>query len=162
MCTVLNSSRVIWLTLTLGYLVGFTACKRETTDPAPDPEPAQAIVGAYQAKTFTDTSSPENYPINGQTVNLQIKRVTADTVQVDIQATSNGKYSPGQTLSYAKAVVTSTKHTDGTITYYVALTPVTECGYNTLYIYTNKQMDYNFIPPGNPRCSGARIRFEKL
>jgi hypothetical protein len=131
--------------------------------PANDHAPIDPIFGTYQAKTFEETSSPITYPINGQTVSLTIKPVSGDTVQVAIQSTANGKYSPGKDLIYPKAVVISKIHTDGTAIYYVYLTQptTTDCGYNTLYIYANHTMDYNFIPPGNGPCLGARIRLGK-
>ncbi|WP_420147032.1 hypothetical protein [Spirosoma sp.] len=157
----LQLRRVTHRVTTLGLLAGFIACKPQTSDPVADPEPAEAISGTYQATTFTQGSSPERYPVNGQTVTLQLKRVSATSVQVDVQATANGKYSPGQNLSYPDAAITSQKASDGTITYVVTLDPSTECGYNTLYVYTQNRMDYNFIPPGSPRCSGAKIRLEK-
>ncbi|NEU69743.1 hypothetical protein [Spirosoma agri] len=143
---------------------GILSCEQKPAAvlPAPDPEPAKAIEGTYRAKAFNETGEPIPYPINGQTLTLQIKAVTADTVQVDILATANGKYSPGQTLSYSRAAITSQKQSNGTITYYVNLTEIPDrCGYNTLWIYANKELDYNFIPPGNRPCSGAKIRFNK-
>ena len=133
-------------------LTGIIYCEQKlaTVLPGPDPEPAKAIEGTYQAKAFNETGEPISYPINGQTLTLQIRAVTADTVQVDIQATANGKYSPGQSLSYSRAAITSQKHSNGTITYYVNLTAIPDrCGYNTLWIYPSQEMDYNFIPPGN-------------
>ncbi len=145
----------------IGLLTSVNSCKPESAL-LPDPQPAKAIEGIYQARTFRENGEPINYPINGQTLSLQIKPLTADTVQVDILATPNGRYSPGQTLSYSKAFVISKKQSDGKITYYVYLTtPPDECGYNTLWIYSNKEMDYYFIPPGNRPCVGARIRFVK-
>ncbi|GAB3789175.1 hypothetical protein GCM10028818_57180 [Spirosoma horti] len=131
--------------------------------PASDHASLQPIYGTYQASSFNDLSSPVAYPINGQTVSLALKPFAGDTVQVSIQATANGKYSPGKDLTYARAVVVSKIHTDGTVIYYVYLTQPTptDCGYNTLYIYPNTSMDYNFIPPGNSPCLGARIRFSK-
>ncbi|WP_106138014.1 hypothetical protein [Spirosoma oryzae] len=94
---------------------------------------------------------------------MSISPVAGDTVQVSIQATKNGKFSPGQNLTYTKAVVISRIFTDGSVTYYVYLTQPTQesCGYNTLYIYSNTTMDYFFVPPGNRPCVGSRIRLLK-
>lgn len=171
--------QLVRLALALSISAGFFACKHAaqmTTIvpptvtqpilkpyPASDHVPIDPIIGTYKANFFEETSSPVYYPINGQTVSLTIKPVSGDTVQVAIQATANGKYSPGKDLSYSKAVVVSNVHTDGTVIYYVYLNQptTTDCGYNTLYIYSNLTMDYNFIPPGNGSCLGARIRLKK-
>ncbi|MVM36101.1 hypothetical protein GO755_39170 [Spirosoma sp. HMF4905] len=167
------------LALALSVSAGVFACKQDSqlnttvppivTQSIPQPYPAsdhapiEPIIGTYKANSFEEVSSPVSYPINGQTVSLVIKPASGDTVQVSIQATANGKYSPGKDLFYPKAVVVSKTHTDGTVIYYVYLTPptTTDCGYNTLYIYSNQTIDYNFIPPGNGPCLGARIRFGK-
>lgn len=172
-------NHLLRLALTLSISAGFFGCKQETQmdtpvppavtqaipRPYPDSDhaPLEPIMGTYKATSFKEESSPVPYPINGQTVSLAIKPVSGDTVQVMIQATANGKYSPGKDLSYPKAVAVSKIHTDGTVVYYVYLIPLTttDCGYNTLYIYPNNTLDYNFIPPGNGPCLGARIRFGK-
>lgn len=154
--------RTNFVSIGICLLTGISSCDQKPAMLVPDPEPAKAIEGTYQAKAFNERGEPISYPINGQTLTLQIKSVTADTVQVDIQATPNGKYSPGQSLSYPKAYITSQKLSNGNITYYVTLTtPPDACGYNTLWIYSNKEVDYNFIPPGNRSCVGAKIRFNK-
>lgn len=173
-------NQLVRLTLTLGIFAVFFACKHETqmattippvvtqsiSQPYPpsDHAPIESIIGTYKANWFEEISSPVSYPINGQTVSLTIKPIVGDTVQVAIQATANGKYSPGKDLSYTKAVVISKIQTDRAVTYYVYLNQptTTDCGYNTLYIYSNHTMDYNFIPPGNGPCLGARIRFGKV
>ncbi len=160
-------------------LVGLISCGRSSqsgADPTPqlpqptnqpypqsDGAPITPIFGNYTASWYEESSDRTNYPINNQTVSLSISPVAGDTVQVSIQATKNGKFSPGQNLTYTKAVVISRIFTDGSVTYYVYLTQPTQesCGYNTLYIYSNTTMDYFFVPPGNRPCVGSRIRLLK-
>ncbi|GEM_PF-5941184 len=164
---------------TLLCIVGLASCGHPVqpeADPAPqtkqplkqpyphsDGAPIESILGNYTASWYEESSDRTTYPINNQTVSLSITPMSGDTVQVAIQATKNGKYSPGQNLTYSKAVVISSIFTDGRVAYYVYLTqPTTDsCGYDELYIYSNGTMDYFFIPPGNGPCLGSRIRLLK-
>lgn len=142
-------------------LIGLSACKQNS---ALAPQPAKLVEGQYRAEYINLAGTPTlvGYPINGQTLSLQIKSVAADTVQVDIQAPPNGKYSPGQNLSYAKAYVASTGQSNGQTIYFVQLTNAADaCGINTLVVQSATEIDYRFVPAGNQPCDGSRVRFIK-
>lgn len=150
----------LWATLALS--AGLSACTmREAPVAQTGRVPSDAIAGTYQARRFTENGSSTPYPINNQTVTMTIKRLTSTSIQVTIQATANGKYSPGRDLSYTDVNIVGNTGGSEVSSYFVQLSPTADCGYNTLYIYPNRTVDYNFVPPGNAPCSGAQIRFEK-
>jgi hypothetical protein len=170
---------LLYCSAILLYLTGSTSCRQPVqseTDPTPqlpqplkqpypqsDGAPIASIFGNYTASWYEESSNRTTYPINNQTVSLSISPVAGDTVQVAIQASKNGKFSPGQNLTYAKAFVVSKIFSDGRVTYYVYLTQPTtsSCGYDELYIYSGTTIDYFFVPPGNRPCVGSRIRLLK-
>lgn len=175
-----NLSQILQRALAASLLLVVVACGHKTQpDTTVDPQgpqpilqpypqsdhaPIAPVLGHYQASYYQETSSPVNYPINNQTVELTLTAVSGDTVKVDILAAANGKYSPGKNVTYPKAVVVSKIKTDGTVTYYVYLNQptTTDCGsLNTLYIYSDYSLDYYFVSPVNQPCIGARIRFTK-
>jgi hypothetical protein len=51
------------------------------------PEPAQTIEGVYEAKNY---QTP--FPIEGQTLQLTVRRVATNSVSVLVRATDNGQY----------------------------------------------------------------------
>ncbi|GAB3014939.1 hypothetical protein [Spirosoma pulveris] len=62
------------------------------------PEPATSLEGVYEAKSLYGP-----FLVNGETVQLSLKRVTADSVVIKLQAFSNGQ--PGDSVSLGKALV---------------------------------------------------------
>ncbi|MVM34092.1 hypothetical protein GO755_28925 [Spirosoma sp. HMF4905] len=134
------------------------ACKQD--DPAADP--ASILQGNYTAFTYRGNSTPLPYPINGKTFTLQIKRITKDTVQVDIQATPNDGFSPGENRSYPKAYIVSVPNGQGKYTFNVYLTPRPSSNLGSLkdafqfYNSDNSQADYYYVPVGgNPAIEVA-------
>jgi hypothetical protein len=144
-------------------LVTALSCKQANIDPA------HSIEGTYNAKTYNFASpSSVPYPINGQEVTLQIKYVSADTVQVKIEPTPVGItlpaeiYSPTQTLTYPKAYVKSIDY-GSRKDYYVYLIPATDPNIydKVILLYSgNSLADYIFTPIPTPSFSTI-IRFEK-
>ena len=140
------------------------ACRQ--TEPTPDP--ASIIQGDYTAESFKLTGEPVNYPINGKTITMQIRRVAKDTVQVDIQAVPNGQYSPGQSLSYPKAYIVSQSNGKGQYTFNVFLTPRSATSPTSLVdaiqFYTSSKSiaDYYYVPLGGDHNIHVSTRFKPL
>jgi len=66
---------------------------------------AQAISGSYTAATYQSFGISKAYPINGQTIQIQISPVAADSVMVKVFSTVNGFYSPGTASTYPSVFV---------------------------------------------------------
>ncbi len=114
------------------------------------PELSSIVSGSYTAQDFRGFTVPETYPINGQTITVQIKGVSQDTVIVNIQATPNDIYSPGKSITYNKAYVIANRGGKGVISSYTIFLDGIVKGdlENTIMIYTNKTGDYTYTPPG--------------
>lgn len=139
--------------------------------PDPNPDPANFIAGDYTAIIDLNTGLP--YPINGKTFTMQIRRITNDTVQVNIQADANYVFSPGQNLIYSKAYVASSSNTiakqSGSYKYNVFLIPRIASNINSLkemlQIYTNEDdiyIDYHFVPAGGKPETETITRLKRI
>lgn len=73
-----------------------------------EPTAAEAISGTYEAKTYQAFDDELTYPINSQTIRIQIDAVSKDTVKVQVNSSINGFYSPGDTAIYPKVFVKET------------------------------------------------------
>jgi hypothetical protein len=86
---------------------------------------SEAISGTYTAQTYVGIDGNMQYPINGQTLTMQVTPVSADSVQVHISSTPNGFFSPGASSDYNKLYVTPKICTNcQSSTYTIALAPV--------------------------------------
>ena len=79
----------------LCIVVSSVACRENTLN---IPESAKSLEGAYVAKTLDGP-----FLVNGQSAQLFVKRVTADSVTITLQAYSNGQIT--DSLSYGKTLV---------------------------------------------------------
>ena len=88
----------------LGMAIGLaSSCDQPQID---FPKRAPAIEGTYQADTYYNKMGVSDYyPIKSQTMTLKLTAVTDDSVRVEINATSNGDYSPGNNRVYEKLLV---------------------------------------------------------
>lgn len=85
------------------------------------PEPAKSLEGNYEAKVVNGP-----FLVNGQTAQLSIKRVTADSVNVTLRAFANGH--PSDSLSFGKSLVyqdlTAGTNRSRCIGYRIKLSPI--------------------------------------
>ncbi|HEY4876871.1 MAG TPA: hypothetical protein VIH86_14930 [Puia sp.] len=114
--------------------------------------PAQAISGKYEAKTYNDVfSALVYYPINGQTMSLQIDPISKDSVRVEVNSTVNGFYSPGNSKIYPSVFVVkkvnANEQFDGM--FIIALAPSVDPGTleNSIWFDSQNNAYYTFIPP---------------
>jgi hypothetical protein len=91
----MNALKLLSYLLLLSWVTSNMAC---TKDRLNLPEPARSIEGAYEAQ---NNNTP--FPIQGQVIRLNIKRITADSVEVVINATVGGQL--GDSLVYKRAFV---------------------------------------------------------
>ena len=89
---------IIFLTYSL------IGCKKSVIEPTA----AEAISGTYEAKTYHAFDDELTYPINSQTIRIQIDAVSKDTVRVQVNSSINGFYSPGESAIYPKVFVKET------------------------------------------------------
>ena len=123
-------------------------CKKTTNNPAS----AQIISGRYQANTYNNGGSPNIlYPINGQTITLQIDPVSDDSVSVQVNSTINGSYSPGGNAVYPNTAVHETicSNCQYDKTYSISLGSQLNPGTleNTIWFDPNNNAYYTYIPP---------------
>jgi hypothetical protein len=92
------------------------------------------------------------YPINGETITVQIDPVSRDSVQVKIISTQNGFYSPGASAIYSKVYVKEINCTSCQFrrSYTLTLAPPTHSGTaeNTIWFDPTSNAYYTYIPPG--------------
>lgn len=112
------------------------------------PDPAFGVVGSYSAIEFRQTPTPQPYPINGKTINIDVIRTANSTVNVTVQAPANGIYSPGN-LTYTGAHVSVNKNgKNEAVSWAIYLNgKVTEELRDVILVYPNKTADYFFVPP---------------
>jgi hypothetical protein len=146
-------------------LVLISSCKQSDIKS----ETAKSVEGIYQAKTYDKFGSTRDlipYPINGQTLTLDIKYVSTDTVSVQITPSStvslpDGVYSPSQTLVYAKAYIESPSNSAAYIYLKGKQGNQVSIDNPQIWIYKDKQSaDYFFVPQQTPTIPKG-IRFEK-
>ena len=115
--------------------------------------PAKQISGVYEAKTYDDgfNSKLMNYPINGQSIKLDIKFVSQDTVSVHLISTINGFYSPGIDTTFSKVYVVQDINPirqQSKIFRLKLSSPVNPLTLeNSIWFDSNLNAYYTFIPP---------------
>jgi hypothetical protein len=127
----------------------FVGCEKSVDEPTP----AQAVSGTFLAKTWNGVAlGSMAYPINGETITVQIDPVSRDSVQVKIISTQNGFYSPGASAIYSKVYVKEINCTTCQYrrSYTLTLAPPTNAGTaeNTISFDPNGNAYYTYIPPG--------------
>lgn len=88
-------TQLVILCLAVYFLFG---CKND--DPSEDP--ARFLSGAYYAHSTVYQNQNNQYPVNGKTISIQIDRISPDTVQVRVNAPSNGLFSPARDTTYRR------------------------------------------------------------
>jgi hypothetical protein len=114
------------------------------------PEPSFVVAGNYTAQDYRLTTQPEPYPINGKTIDIEIKSVSKDVVEVNVQAPANDIYSPALNVKYDKALVVENGISNGKVTSYIIyLDGIVKSPFNNvILVYDNKTADYYYTPPG--------------
>lgn len=70
------------------------------------PDSSTEIEGTYRAETYVDRSGvAASYPVQGQTMRLKVKRISKDSVRIELEAPPNGDFSSGKNLVYEKLFV---------------------------------------------------------
>lgn len=125
------------------------SCNKITIENIPA---ARAVSGVFIAKTYQSFGSPIPYPINGQTIQLQIDPVAKDTVRVQVNSTQNGFYSPGELAVYPKVYVQEKPCSNcaGVKLYTLNLAPPVDAGTleNSIWLDAQRNAYYTYIPPG--------------
>jgi hypothetical protein len=128
--------------------VGLISCRKSSEFESP----SQAIAGDYEAETYNNGTSPLiNYPINGETMRLQIQLISKDSVSVNVSSSVNGFYSPGSSALYPSVFVA--KKTDGNGQFaglfMISLAPPIHAGTleNSIWFDQENNAYYTFVPP---------------
>jgi hypothetical protein len=118
------------------------SCNKNTNNRSP----AQAISGSYISYSYQGIDSTIFYPINGQNISLEIREVSNDTVQVNVNSSYNGFYSPGNSSYYPRLHVLSTSLPGA---YYITLAPPLDSGSgeNTISFDLMNKAYYIYVPP---------------
>ncbi len=139
----------MWIFTAFFLITTLLSCNKITIENIPA---AQAVSGIFAAKTYQSFGSPIPYPINGQTIQLQIDPVAKDTVRVQVNSTQNGIYSPGEFAVYPKVYVQEKPCTNcgGVILYTLSLAPPLDAGTleNSIWFDAQRNAYYTYIPPG--------------
>lgn len=70
------------------------------------PSASSQIEGTYQADSYYSKLGVSGfYPIQGQTMTLKLTSVGNDSVKVDIDASPNGDYSPGDKRTFERVII---------------------------------------------------------
>jgi hypothetical protein len=136
------------LLIVLVFAFGLLSCKKTSVEASP----GQAISGTYEAKTYDSFGQVMNYPLNAQTMSIQITAVSKDSARVEVNSTTNGYYSPGDAAVYPKVMVTETicANCQYCKTYKISFAPPVDPGTleNSIWFDPQYNAYYTYIPPG--------------
>lgn len=136
------------------WLASNGAC---TTDRLNLPEPARSIEGVYEAN---DNTAP--FPIQGQTIRLNVSRVTPDSVKVIVRAIVNGQL--GDSLVYNRALVSQgfggTIPGEMCVGYQVFLNPPQ--GHDELKMTCEETSVFRYLYKPAGSQSRVTVRFKKI
>lgn len=136
--------KIIILIFIIPLFLFVISCKENS------PEPSFVVAGNYTAQDYRLASIPEPYPIDGKTIDVQIKSFSKDLVEVSVQAPANNIYSPALNIKYDKALVIENAMSNGKVTSYIIyLDGIAKSPFNNvIMVYSNKTADYYYTPPG--------------
>lgn len=128
--------------------------------------PAKQISGIFEAKTYDNgfNSRLMNYPINGQSLKIDIKYVSQDTVSVHLISTVNGFYSPGIDTTFSKVYVVEDMNPNRQQPkiFRLKLAPPVNISTleNSIWFDSNLNAYYSYIPP-NYKLGAVQTVFAK-
>jgi len=113
---------------------------------------SDAIQGSYTANIYTNGRIILTYPINGKTFMMKIVHISEDSVEVTINSTANGFYSPGDTVINLKTAVEtiSCRSCQYPVTYQFALGALRLPGTleNVIWFDPSNNAYYTYVPKG--------------
>jgi hypothetical protein len=140
--------------------IGLISCRKNMDEHSA----ALTISGIYEAKTYQSFGNVITYPINGQTISLQINPVSKDSVRVQINSTFNGFYSPGNAAIYPEVYVEESicSNCQHYSIYEISLAPQVHPGTleNTIWVDPDNNAYYTYIPP-NDNAGAVQTIFVK-
>jgi hypothetical protein len=144
--------------LLLAGATGFIACTKNTLNL---PQPAQTIEGVYKAQTTSTL-----FPIQGKTLQLIVKQVSADSVSVVVQAIVNEQ--AGDSLTYRSVFVNQEFSMDGCVAYRVYLTdqkvldPQDQKGFEQLTMTCDEKNVFKYFYKPAGQQVFTVLKFKKL
>ncbi|SOD80483.1 hypothetical protein [Spirosoma fluviale] len=135
----------------LSVAIGGVSCHKNTLNL---PEPATSLEGVYEAKSLFGP-----FLVNGETIRLSLKRVTADSVAITLRAFSNGQ--PGDSVSLGNALVNQ-EFQYNCVAYRIKLSPVRTNDELTMTCSAENVFNYQYSFPLSGQQVIRAISFKRI